>query len=217
MLFTKGSFIFPLVIHDQMREILACVCFVCLCWSSVAQTVLDNNPTGLKWKQINTSHFRVLFPSGFDQPAQRVANTLEHIYEPESRSLGKTPRRISVILQNQSSISNAFVSMIPRRSEFYTMPAQDYNFIGTNDWLDLLSAHEYRHVVQYRHAIRGINRLIYYVFGPTTLVGMSHTAVPQWFWEGDAVATETAFTPSGRGKLPVQPHLQNKLNGGENL
>jgi hypothetical protein len=31
---------------------------------------------------------------------------------------------------------------------------------------------------------------------------MAHAAVPDWFWEGDAVATETAFTPGGRGKIP---------------
>lgn len=184
------------------EKILAGLVGVCVCFGVYGQTVLENNPTGLKWEQVNTPHFRVLFPKGFEQPAQRVANTLETIYEPESKTLGRTPRKISVVLQNQSSTSNGFVSMIPRRSEFYTMPAQDYNFIGTNDWLDLLSAHEYRHVVQYRHATRGINRLIYYVFGPTTLVGMAHAAVPQWFWEGDAVAAETAFTPSGRGRLP---------------
>jgi hypothetical protein len=31
---------------------------------------------------------------------------------------------------------------------------------------------------------------------------MATTSVPQWVYEGDAVATETAFTPSGRGRIP---------------
>ena len=166
------------------------------------QVVLENNPTSIKWQQVNTKNFKVLFPRGFDQQAQRVANTLEHIHKAESRTLGSTPRRISVILQNQSSESNGFVSILPRRSEFYTMPPQDYNFLGTNDWLNQLAAHEYRHIVQYQHAIRGFNRVIYYLFGSTGLTGMAHVAAPNWFWEGDAVVTETAFTRSGRGRIP---------------
>src|SRR5690606_2194047 len=95
-----------------------------------------------------------------------------------------------------------FVSLIPRRSEFYTMPPQNYNFTGTTEWLDQLASHEYRHVVQFDKANRGFNKLLYYAFGPATLAAMSVTAVPQWFWEGDAVATETAFTSGGRGKIP---------------
>jgi hypothetical protein len=167
-----------------------------------SQEVMDNNPTGLSWYQVNTPHFRVLYPKGFDVQGQRMANTLEMLHEPESRSLGSRPRKITILLQNQSSISNGFVTILPRRSEFYTMPSQNYNFLGTNDWLNLLASHEYRHVVQYQHATRGFNRALYYVFGATTLAGMSQAAAPRWFWEGDAVATETAFTPSGRGRIP---------------
>ena len=167
-----------------------------------AQDVLETNPTSISWRQINTEHFRILFPTGFDLQALRMANTLEQIRKAESRTLGSEPRRISVILQNQSSQSNGFVSILPRRSEFFTMPPQDYNFIGTNDWLNLLAAHEFRHVVQYQHATRGFNKFVYYFFGSTTLAAFSQAAAPQWFWEGDAVATETAFTPSGRGRLP---------------
>jgi hypothetical protein len=163
---------------------------------------LENNPTSISWQQIKTDHFRILFQKGFDLQAQRMANTLEQIRKAESRTLGTEPRRISVILQNQSSESNGFVSILPRRSEFFTLPPQDYNFIGTNDWLNLLATHEFRHVVQYQHATRGFNKFIYYLFGSTTLAGFSQAAVPQWFWEGDAVATETAMTPSGRGRLP---------------
>ncbi len=119
-------------------------------------------------------HFRVLFPEGFDDQAQRMAHTLEHIHEPEARTMGASPRKISVVLQNQSSVSNGFVTLLPRHSEFYTMPPQDYNFAGTNDWLNLLASHEYRHVVQYQHATRGFNRLFYYLFGNPTLAGMAH-------------------------------------------
>ena len=169
---------------------------------SWGQTVLENNPPGLHWYQVRTPHFNILYPFGFDAQAQRVANTLEHIREAESQSLGKVPRRIPIVLQNQSSVSNGFVSVFPRRSEFYTMPTQDYNFIGNNDWLDLLISHEFRHVVQYQHANRGFNRFVLFLFGYPTFSALAHAGAPDWFWEGDAVATETAFTSTGRGKIP---------------
>jgi hypothetical protein len=168
---------------------------------SQSTTVLENNPH-LKWRQTNTDNFRIIFPTGFETQAQRMANTLEHIRTPEAKSLGVEPRKISVILQNQTTNSNGFVSITPRRSEFFTMPSQNYNFTGNLDWLDLLATHEYRHMVQFQHANRGFNRVLYYLFGANTLAAMSYIAVPQWFWEGDAVATETAFTASGRGRIP---------------
>lgn len=164
--------------------------------------VQNNNPTSLKWSQIRTPNFNVLFPDGFEAQAQRVANTLELIREPESSSMGVKPKPISILLQNQSSISNGFVTLAPRRSEFYTMPPQNYNFIGTNDWLSLLASHEYRHVVQYQRSIVGFNKFVYYVFGQNALSVVAFAAAPQWFWEGDAVAMETAFTKSGRGRIP---------------
>jgi hypothetical protein len=167
-----------------------------------AQDVLENNPPSLKWNKITTPNFRVLYIPGFELQAQRMANTLEHIRLPEAVSLGKPPRRFTVIMQNQSSISNGFVSLLPRRSEFFTMPPQDYNFTGTMDWLNQLAVHEYRHMVQFDRARTGLSKLLYYAFGPATLAGVSQMAAPLWFWEGDAVATETAFTQSGRGRIP---------------
>lgn len=186
-----------------MKKKLSFFFFLLLSAAVYAQEeILDNNPPSLRWYQVNTPHFRVLYPKGFEQQAQRMANTLEHIHDAEARSLGSSPRKISVLLQNQSSISNGFVSMFPRRSEFFTMPPQDYNFGGTNDWLNLLATHEYRHIVQYQHATRGFNKLVFYLFGYPTFAGLSQMAAPAWFWEGDAVATETAFTHSGRGRIP---------------
>src|SRR5690348_2417416 len=77
--------------------------------------VSATNPASLKWFQINTPNFRLLYPRGYDVQAQRMANTLENIREPEARTIGTLPKKISVILQNQSALSNAFVSLTPRR------------------------------------------------------------------------------------------------------
>ena len=176
--------------------------FVFITASGQESQTNSTNPPGLKWYQINTPNFRILYPKGFDQQAQRVANTMELIREPEAATMGVKPKTISILLQNQSSISNGFVTLGPRRSEFFTMPAQDYNFTGNNDWLNLLASHEYRHVVQFQQSITGFNKLVYFVFGQQAVAGMAFVAAPQWFWEGDAVATETAFTHSGRGRIP---------------
>lgn len=184
----------------QVVFVLSLICAIQVqCQESVTQVT---SPASMRWFQINTNHFRILYPAGFEKEAQRVANTFEHIREPEAASLEVTPKKISIVLHSQSATSNGFVTLAPRRSEFFAMPPQNYNFIGNNDWLTLLSSHEYRHIVQFQKSKVGFNKAIYFLFGQLTQAGMAFVAVPQWFWEGDAVATETAFTHSGRGRIP---------------
>ncbi|HEX8530789.1 MAG TPA: hypothetical protein VF646_12245, partial [Cytophagales bacterium] len=166
------------------------------------QPLLGQNPAGLRWFQVRTPRFRVIYPEGFEREAQRTANTLQHVYGPVSRGLGRQPRPISIVLQNQTAVSNGFVTLTPRRSEFFTTPPQDVALLGNNDWLDLLAVHEFRHVVQYDKALTGFSRGMYYLFGNNGLSLVSST-VPSWFWEGDAVGTETALTEGGRGRIPA--------------
>ncbi len=184
------------------KLVFALVTLVSFAVRAQEAVVSETNPPSLKWYQINTPSFRILYPQGFDTQAQRMANTLETIRVPEARTIGSLPPKISVILQNQSALSNAFVTITPRRAEFYAMPSQNYNFVGNNDWLNLLATHEYRHMAQFQHATRGFNKIARYVFGYNVLAGMAYVAAPQWFWEGDAVATETAFSQAGRGRIP---------------
>ncbi|MBR9998163.1 MAG: hypothetical protein KFF73_04290 [Cyclobacteriaceae bacterium] len=164
--------------------------------------ILENNPPSITWYQINTPHFRVIFDRNFEKGAQLLANRMEQLYVPGSRSLDQETKKISLILQNHHVIPNGFVSQTPRRSEFFTMPTQDYNFSGSINWLDLLAVHEYRHVVQFDKSITGFNKFLHLVFGYQTSSSMAHIAVPEWFWEGDAVNMETALTRSGRGRIP---------------
>ena len=186
----------------RFKIILIVLCFH-FQHSLFSQTeILENNPPNITWYQINTPHFKVVFNRDFERGAQRMANTLENLYGPASKSLDQKTNRISVILQNKNTFPNGFVSQTPRRSEFFTMPSQDYNFAGTIDWLDLLALHEYRHVVQFDKSITGFNKFLQVVFGYDASSSMAHMAVPEWFWEGDAVNIETALTRSGRGRIP---------------
>ncbi len=170
---------------------------------AAAQTLplLDQNPASLHWYRLKTPHFRVLYPTGFDTTAQRTAQRLEQLYEPTSASLERKPRPISVILQNQTTNSNGFVTLYPRRSEFFAVPPQDPGLLGTLDWLDLLTVHEYRHVVQNEKALQGYGRVLYTFLGNSGLFFPLLT-VPDWFAEGDAVSNETLLSTSGRGRIP---------------
>jgi hypothetical protein len=190
-----------------MKKIISSLSFLLISFlttfSQDINTNLDQNPASLRWKKIQTPHFKVIFPSNLLETAQKTANTLEIIYSPVSRTLGREPRPLSVILQNQTSISNGFVSLFPRRSEFFITPPQDYNLLGTNNWLEMLSIHEFRHVVQNDKALVGVSKGFYTLFGNNGLGLVTSLAVPNWFWEGDAVGTETVFTKSGRGRIPA--------------
>ncbi len=165
-------------------------------------TVLDANPTSVKWDRIVTSYFNIVFPVGTEDLAQKTANLLETVYEPGAISMNKFPKKTSIILQNQSTISNGFVAWTPYRSEFNTFPSQNYFFQGNNDWMELLSFHEYRHMVQIQKSKVGFNKFISILFGQATTANLANYAAPKWFWEGDATIMETALTSSGRGRIP---------------
>ena len=92
------------------------------------------------------------------------------------------------------------MTFLPRHAEFFTTPEQGFG-LGTVDWLDGLAVHEFRHVGQFEKARQGVGRVLGPLLGDGAL-GVAAVGVPQWFFEGDAVGTETALTRSGRGRIP---------------
>jgi hypothetical protein len=157
------------------------------------------DPSRIKWDQINSENFQIIYPQEFRTEAQRLANSLEAAYIYNTQTFKIKPKKISVILHNFSSVSNAFVAWAPKRSEFYTIPPQD---IYPQDWLNQLAIHEYRHVVQLSQINQGLTKILYFLFGEQIIPGVMGLYVPFWLLEGDAVASETALSSSGRGRLP---------------
>jgi hypothetical protein len=162
----------------------------------------QQNPSKMEWHKIDTEHFEIIFSEDILEEAQRVAHLLEKAYPYVTRSLEVAPPKISLILQNQSTMSNGFVTLAPRRTEWYVTPAIDPELSNT-EWLKTLSIHEFRHVVQFQKTRRGFNKVLGYLFGEIgQAIGLGLTA-PPWFLEGDAVGMETALTKGGRGRLPL--------------
>jgi len=169
--------------------------------AQIYDVVGSQNPPDIKWKYIDTVHYRVIFPEELAKDAQRVANTAEYVYEPVSMTLGVKPKRIPLILTSDSVISNGYVALAPRRTEWWS-PSPQSPLAGTGDWYNLLASHELRHVAQFDKMNSGFTGIAGLLFGETGLQLASMISVPMWFWEGDAVTTETALSDAGRGRMP---------------
>lgn len=168
----------------------------------------EQNPLSVKWRQINAAGFKIVYPTELENEAQRMANTLPHIYPYVGAGLGVQKTSIPLLLQNQGVIANGFVQLGPKKSEFYTTPPQQFD---SQDWLNNLAVHELRHVAQFDKLTGGKARpfpeLVYFAWFGASL--------PIWFFEGDAVTTETALTHAGRGRQPswIMPYRTSLLEG----
>ena len=156
-------------------------------------------PASVRWQQIHTEHFRVIFPTDAVQEGQRAANILEYIHQAGGKTLNRQPAKIPVVLHNRTAFSNGFVTWAPKRSEWFLTPPQS-NY--AQDWLEQLAVHEYRHVVQIDKLNQGFTKAMGLLVGQQA-VGAVSGLLPLWFLEGDAVATETALSNAGRGRNPA--------------
>ncbi len=164
--------------------------------------IFGGEPAATKWKQINTPDLRVIFPVGLDSIATRIANTISFIKAPTERTIGTKSKKINLVLHNHTTVSNAYVGLGPFRSEFYLSPNQNSFEIGSLPWPDQLTIHEYRHVEQYNNFNVGLSKAMSVLFGQEGQALANNAAIPNWFFEGDAVFNETNLSKQGRGSLP---------------
>ncbi len=160
------------------------------------------NPSSVKWKQINSDSARVIFPAGLDSQAQRIASIVHYLAKEKPVSLGNKIKKINIVLQNQTTVANGYAQLGPFRTEFFMTP--DFNNFsqGSIGWGDQLALHEYRHIQQYNNFNNGLSKLMKVVAGEEGYSLAINAAIPDWFFEGDAVYQETVLTQQGRGRLP---------------
>jgi len=166
-----------------------------------AQT-FGGNPPSIKWNQVNTPAARVIFPQGLDSIARSVATIVQQMNARIQPTIGYKQKQISIVLQNQTTVSNAYVGLAPFRSEFYLTPEQNSFDVGSLPWHEQLAIHEFRHVQQYNNFNVGLSHVLKVVFGEGGQALGNDLSIPNWFFEGDAVFNETLVSRQGRGRLP---------------
>jgi len=166
--------------------------------SAVAQYYdTGQDPASLRWRQIRTPHFRVIFPGDFSAGAAEYARLLEDSYSRLSHLYPDVNISVPVIIHSHSMLSNGYVSWAPRRMELYPLPGQDNLPMSP---ARQLAVHETAHVLQLASLNRkGLGRAVWYLLGEQA-VGLSAVEIPMWAFEGDAVYAETVTGPSGRGR-----------------
>jgi hypothetical protein len=184
-----------------MKKLLLFLCLVLI--QQLSAQEFGGNPASVKWQQINTDSFRIIFPATLQSQAKRIAGMLEQMSAAHTQGIGKRLDKISIVLQPYTTVSNAYVGLAPYRSEFFMTPPQDAFTLGTNNWANTLALHEFRHVQQYSNFNRGGSAFMGALFGQAGRAVANALAVPDWFFEGDAVVNETILSAQGRGRTPL--------------
>ncbi len=156
------------------------------------------DPAGLKWLQVKTDRFKIIFPERYGQEGIAFARSLDKAYSELGSFYPPGKFRIPVIIHNFTTQSNGYVAWAPKRMEIYPTPEQNSIPLDNNTQL---AYHELTHVFQMETLNNGFSGAMSLLFGQQ-FPGVVAALVPQWFLEGDAVFNESIFTPSGRGRSP---------------
>lgn len=70
---------------------------------------LGQDPAGLRWKQIKTNDFQIIYPDYFEYNAQKIANIYAALYR-HSNALNHKPIKVSMIIHASGGIANGNVA-----------------------------------------------------------------------------------------------------------
>jgi hypothetical protein len=158
------------------------------------------DPASVRWEKIESKHYRLIYPKEYQPEAKKIIAKLEFMYVPISTSLNVEPYKTTLIVHNRTIVSNGLTAYAPRRIELYTF---QYNSSYAQPWMDQLITHEVRHICQMDKINASTSRMLYLLFGEQIIGGIIGLYIPSWYFEGDAVLTETTLSNSGRGRAPI--------------
>ncbi|MGB8492450.1 MAG: hypothetical protein WCE64_15455, partial [Bacteroidales bacterium] len=156
------------------------------------------DPGSLKWMQIKTGSFRVIYPRSFGTAGAEFARSLDESLSRLGLLYPRSGFRLPVIIHNYTTESNGYVAWAPSRMEIYPTPEQNAIPLDPNTQLTL---HELTHVLQMESLNKGFTKALSYLAGQQ-VPGAVSSMLPLWFLEGDAVFSESILSNSGRGRDP---------------
>jgi hypothetical protein len=156
------------------------------------------DPASLKWKQIKTGRFTVIYPEKYGPGGIVYAKELDEAYSKLMSLFPEKKFTLPVVIHNFTIQSNGYVAWAPRRMELYPTPDQNTIPLAPEKQLAI---HELAHVLQMESLNQGFSKGMSLLFGEQ-FTGIVASLLPTWFLEGDAVFAESVLTQSGRGRTP---------------
>lgn len=150
------------------------------------------------WRTLETEHFTIHYPVELAEWSRQVSARLESVHAVVSGMIGNAPpRRITVIVDDPSNVSNG--SMTPGPLLYlFPNPPDPRSMIGENrGWMELVAVHEYAHAAHLDRPSRNPRSQLLWSLLPIPL-GPVHRNAPRWVTEGYATFIEGRVTGSGR-------------------
>ena len=154
----------------------------------------------LRFRVLETTHFRIYFHQGEEAAANHLAEIAEDTRPKLAARLGlPAPALTHVILVDQTDLPNGWATPLPYDTiEITAIPPQPKSFLGnTDDWLRLVFTHEYTHILHLDRS-GGVMAALRTLFGRTP-PAFPNLYLPIWQIEGIATYAESELT--GRGRL----------------
>lgn len=153
--------------------------------------------------ELNTDHFRIIYPERYVEEAVRSLSILELEYSDIQERVGGELKRFPVIINPENDRSNGFVAPLNFRSEVELSPIIGKTMNpASGNWLEMVLPHELVHAMHFSVNPNSFSRLVG-VLSPDMRRSV-HSAAPMGVFEGIAVQYESHnhMLFSGRGNYP---------------
>ena len=186
------------------KRVALVVALELVCLKGAAQfSVTGTDPGALRWRQMESENFRLIFPEGEDSLARVYGTELENARTRISRSsgflIGQNYRaKLPVVLHSRYVLPNASVVWAPKRMDIFTVG--DPYAPTAMTWVRNLAIHEGRHAAQMQFGAASGYKALHWIVGEMGAGALAGIYPGPTFLEGDAVVAETALSRSGRGR-----------------
>jgi len=159
-------------------------------------------PPDEAWRTLETTHFRVTYPQGLLDLAQRAGERGEVAWGLLAERFVAPPTgKVDLLITDHADVSNGYAKVFPsKRIVIFTPPPVDgFSLSHMDEWMELVVTHELTHIFQGDLA-RGFGGALRKVFGrfPLEWPFFPATATPGWTEEGIATYYESSLTEAGR-------------------
>lgn len=166
--------------------------FALVCLTKVAFAVDPD----IKWRVLETNHFKIVHDSRHYPLAQKYALFAEQSYSTLVPVFKEAPRKTTLVLNDSTDNANGYSTNVPYPliMLYPVLPGSLDTISDYGNWGLELVTHEYVHTLNVEPS-NGIFKPLRYIFGATMRPNM---LLPRWYLEGLAVHLETQYSSFGR-------------------